>query len=65
MLKFKSLTAKFVFMGSIMLIFIGSYITSTYIFTHYIEGEAKRINLAGRERMPTIGKNDAVLGTKT
>ncbi len=36
MLKFKSLTAKFIFMGSIMLAFIAAYITAIYIFTHHI-----------------------------
>ena len=41
-------------MGSIMLAFIAVYITATYIFTHHMEGEAKRINLAGRERMLTL-----------
>ncbi len=35
-------------MGSIMLAFIAAYITATYIFTHHMEGEAVRINLAGR-----------------
>ena len=64
MFKFKSLTAKFVFMGSIMLAFIAAYITATYVFTHHMEGEAKRINLARRERMLTIGKNNAVLRQK-
>ncbi|MBI4690518.1 MAG: PAS domain-containing protein [Nitrospirae bacterium] len=51
MFLFKSLTAKFIFMGMIMLAFIASYITATYTFTHHMKGESKRINLAGRERM--------------
>ena len=51
MLRFRSLTAKFVFMGSIMLVFIAAYINATDIFTHHMEGESKRINLAGKERM--------------
>ena len=51
MLRFKSLTAKFIFISFIMLAFLAVYITAGYIFTHHIDGEARRINLAGRERM--------------
>ncbi len=51
MLRFRSLTAKFIFISSIMLAFIAAYITAGYIFTHHMKGEAVRINLAGRERM--------------
>ena len=64
MLKFRSLTAKFVFIDSIAFAFIAAYIAATYVFTHHMEGEAKRINLARRERMLTIGKNNAVLRQK-
>ncbi len=64
MLRFKSLTSKFIFISIIMLIFIALYITQGYIFTHEMEGEARRINLAGREMMLTIGKNNAVLRQK-
>ncbi|MCL4475618.1 MAG: ATP-binding protein [Nitrospirae bacterium] len=51
MLRFKSLTAKFIFISFIMLAFLAVYISAGYIFTHHIDGEARRINLAGRERM--------------
>ncbi|MBI4685091.1 MAG: GAF domain-containing protein [Nitrospirae bacterium] len=61
MLRFRSLTAKFVFIGSIMLVFIAAYITATYIFTHYMKGEAKRINLAGRERMLTLSMSYQIM----
>lgn len=54
MFRFRSLTAKFIFIGSILLAFIAAYITAGYIFTHHMQGEAERINLAGRERMLTL-----------
>jgi len=54
MFRFRSLTAKFIFMGIIVLASIAAYITATYVFTHHMEGEAKRINLAGRERMIVV-----------
>ncbi len=54
MLKLPSLTTKFIFISIIMLIFIALYITAGYIFTHEMEGEARRINLSGRERMLTF-----------
>lgn len=50
MLKFKSLTAKLIFMGIIMLSFIAIYITATFIFTHQISDNSLRINLAGSLR---------------
>ena len=48
--KFKSLTAKFILMGSVMLTFLAIYIASGYIFTHHISDEGTRINLAGSLR---------------
>ena len=54
MFKFRSLTAKFIFMGCIVLTFFVAYITAVYIFTHHLTGEANRINLAGRERMQYV-----------
>lgn len=51
MLRFRSLIAKFIFIGIVMLTFITAYVTVTYIFTHHIKGEATMINLAGKERM--------------
>lgn len=50
MLKFKSLTAKLIFMGIIMLSFIAIYITATFIFTNQISDNSLRINLAGSLR---------------
>ncbi len=54
MLRFHSLISKFIFMGVILLIFIGSYITASYVFIHHIKGEAQRINIAGMQRMLTM-----------
>lgn len=54
MFNFRSLTAKFVFIGCIMLAYIAAYITVTYHFTHYMRGEARRINLTGKERMLVV-----------
>lgn len=53
MLRIKSLAVKFVFMGGLLLAFISVYVAAGYVFTHHIRDEAKRINLAGRQRMLT------------
>ncbi|MBI1811934.1 MAG: HAMP domain-containing protein [Nitrospirae bacterium] len=50
MLKFKSLTAKLIFMGSVMLVFLTIYITATYTFSRHMSDEGTRINLAGQLR---------------
>jgi signal transduction histidine kinase/nitrate/nitrite-specific signal transduction histidine kinase len=50
MLKFKSLTAKFIFISSIMVTFLAIYVAAGFIFTHHMKGEAARINLAGQLR---------------
>ncbi len=50
MLKFKSLTAKFILIGAIMVTFVTAYITASYVFTHHMKGDAARINIAGRQR---------------
>jgi signal transduction histidine kinase len=50
MIKFRSLTAKFVFISSVVLIFLGVFIASGFVLTHHIKDEATRINLAGQMR---------------
>jgi len=50
MFKFKSLTAKLIFMGIIMLTFVAVYIIATFIFTNQISDNALRINLTGSLR---------------
>ncbi|MEW6109307.1 MAG: GAF domain-containing protein [Nitrospirota bacterium] len=50
MFKFKSLTSKFVFISLIIGVIIVAYIYSGFLFTHHMEGEAARINLAGQLR---------------
>ena len=50
MFKFKSLTAKFIFISSIMLTFLSAFVFASYLFTHHIKGEAEKINLAGQLR---------------
>jgi len=52
--RFKSLTSKFIFVSIIMLSFLIVYLYASFSFTHLIDGEARRINLAGRERMLTF-----------
>ncbi len=51
---FRSLTAKYIFISSVTLIFFISYSVAGFVFTHFLEGDAKKINLAGRERMLTL-----------
>lgn len=51
MLKFKSLTAKLALMGFIMFTFFAVFVYTSFVFTHHMKGEGRRINIAGRERM--------------
>ena len=50
---FKSLAAKYLFVSAIFLLLIGSFISRDFFFTQYMKGDARRVNLAGRERMLT------------
>ena len=50
---FKSLSAKYLFVSAIFLLLIGSFISRDFSFTQYMKGDARRVNLAGRERMLT------------
>ncbi|MFA4827724.1 MAG: PAS domain-containing protein [Thermodesulfovibrionales bacterium] len=49
--KFKSLTAKFIFISLIIGAVLAVYFYVDFRFTHHIKGEAARINIAGRQRM--------------
>ena len=51
MLRFKSLTAKFIFISSIIVAVLAVYFYVDFRFTHHIKGEAARINIAGRQRV--------------
>lgn len=53
MAAFRSLTSKYIFLSSIIILFFAGYALAGFIFTHYMEGDAKKINIAGRERMLT------------
>lgn len=53
MFVFRSLTVKYVFISLILLLFFVLYSFAGFVFTHYMEGDARKINLAGRERMLT------------
>ncbi|MDP2156694.1 MAG: type IV pili methyl-accepting chemotaxis transducer N-terminal domain-containing protein, partial [Nitrospirota bacterium] len=53
MMRFKSLTAKYVFLSSILLLFFGLCFSAAFYFVRYMEGDAKKINLGGRQRMLT------------
>lgn len=50
---FRSLTKKYVFISLVLLLFFVLYSFAGFVFTHYMEGDARKINLAGRERMLT------------
>ncbi len=50
MYRFKSLTTKFIFISTILLIYITVVIVLSFLFTNHIRGEATRINLAGQLR---------------
>jgi len=51
MIKFRSLTAKFIFISSIILMFLAGYIYADFAFTHHMKGAAAGINVASRQRM--------------
>ena len=61
MLKFKSLTAKFIFISSIMVTFLAVYVYAGFVFTHHIKDEATRINVAGRQRMLTLSMSYQIM----
>ena len=54
MLKFKSLTVKLIFVGFIIFTFFAVFVYTSFVFTHHMKDKAKRINIAGRERMLTL-----------
>ncbi len=47
----RSITAKYIVIGIIILSLIASFTALSFWFTNRIKGDARRINLAGRERM--------------
>ncbi len=51
MRRVKSITTKYTFLGLIALGLIASFISLSFWFTNRIKGDAKRINLAGKQRM--------------
>ncbi len=51
MVKFRSLTAKFIFVSSIILTVLAGYIYADFTFSHHMKGVAVSINVAGRQRM--------------
>lgn len=55
MLSLRSITKRFILIGAVMLIFFVIYIYAGYRFTHHMDGEARKINLAGKERMLMVG----------
>jgi signal transduction histidine kinase len=50
MIRFKSITTKFILIGLIMIFFTTAYLFWDYRFTQHIKGEATRINIAGQMR---------------
>lgn len=53
MIKLRSLTAKYLLVSAIVLLFFSLYMIFSYQVTNHMEGDAKKINMAGRERMLT------------
>ncbi|MEK6743643.1 MAG: PAS domain S-box protein [Nitrospirota bacterium] len=50
---FRSLAAKYIFISVILLLFFALYTGGSFYFTNVMEGDARKINVAGRERMLT------------
>lgn len=53
MVKLRSLAAKYLFVSAVVILFFSVYSLAGFVFTYYMEGDAKKINLAGRTRMLT------------
>jgi len=51
MKRVKSITTKYIFLGLIALGLIASFISLSFWFTNHIKDDARRINLAGKQRM--------------
>ncbi|TAN41000.1 MAG: PAS domain S-box protein [Nitrospirae bacterium] len=54
LVSFRSLAAKYIFMSLIILLFFAAYSLAVLVFVYFMNGDAKKINLAGRERMLTL-----------
>ena len=48
--RFKSLTAKFIFISAIVVLFLAIYVYAGFVFTRHMKGEASRVNHAGQLR---------------
>ncbi|MEK7850294.1 MAG: histidine kinase dimerization/phospho-acceptor domain-containing protein, partial [Deltaproteobacteria bacterium] len=51
---FKSLTAKYTFISLLLLSFFGIYLYAGFLFSWHMTDVARKMNLAGRERMLTL-----------
>jgi PAS domain S-box-containing protein len=61
MFAFQALQAKMLFIGGIMFAFFIVFVSLTYLFTEKIKGEARMINVAGRERMLALSMSYRVM----
>lgn len=52
---FKSITAKYLVISLVLLACMGIYVYAGFLFTQHLKGDEKKINLAGRERLLTLG----------
>lgn len=53
MIKLKSLSAKYLFISAVLLLFFGVFTYFSFVITSSMTGDARKINIAGRERMLT------------
>lgn len=51
---FNSLTAKYTFISLLLLLFFGIYLYAGFLFSWHMSDVARKMNLAGRERMLTL-----------
>lgn len=61
MFKFRTLTAKFIFISLLVAAVFSIYSYADFRFTHHIKGESARINIAGRQRMLTLSMSYQIM----
>jgi PAS domain S-box-containing protein len=54
MVIFRSLGRKYAFISLLLLAFFSTYLVASFLFLHYLSGDALKINIAGRQRMLTV-----------
>ncbi len=54
MVIFRTLGRKYTFISLLFLVFFTTYLVASFLFINYMSGDARKINIAGRQRMLTL-----------